>query len=752
MSGLQGVRKALAILSAVLAVGMLIILIVVGAQASSDGPGLVAWCTSRSPVSWLCPAPDGWVFALVFLTFSILPLMVWPNRRVRPLNIAVVLAVITIVLGIACYGPIAAANVDPPDPKPGYWVMMFAWVLGLFFGVLPDPPGTVTAPFDNLAFQTAAFTGFATLTVAAAGIVWALLRGQVHRMLADLDVDIDVVLGVDDEALDLARELKHERERMPVYPLWYRTSAIEKIRFRLRRCRSSVVVVHTNPDDPRLGEFRGLGCRVVTVPALDDTSLRRLAITRGRPAVRRFFAVTDRPAHNVEVVRRLGSLLGDNLAPGPFVPRLVALVDDPREAKQFRLDTINTCGYYVDALSIDELLARDIVSRIEEQKCSRVLIMGDSALGVAILDEIVLRRCFRHECNSKKSSRDTAPFPITETHVIDTHAKAQVEEWRQYRAPAADLPSPFALKYLAEDDWDLACRKLLGGNSGGTHGSSVGGAAVVIIGEPGLRLTAQALRISGIHDQALVFCPDARMDGVEPPNKYTEGPGRLVVSYGPTLLQDGLVPEDSWTVLARQNHAYFLADQDQDGRAAREHWLDARSPEVDNRWRHNTRYKEPDAEIEARLPRFYQDDNLHQQRQVMRFLAEGTCRPGFSGWEPVTAADPRTGLRGRVLTAALMDAETLTNTARAEHQRWCDKRLKEGWKYPAQSEDADDALVKEWRRRNANLWDWDTGQKLPADSHRNADPVDTQHGRTFDETQVRQIVNRLFWFGIAPAQ
>lgn len=79
--------------------------------------------------------------------------------------------------------------------------------------------------------------------------------------------------------------------------------------------------------------------------------------------------------------------------------------------------------------------------------------------------------------------------------------------------------------------------------------------------------------------------------------------------------QGGEAPEDSWVVLARQNHEAYVTDKLIDAAAVRASWGGASIPEVDNHCRHS-RSGIPDAGAanqNERLPRFFRDDNLSQQ-------------------------------------------------------------------------------------------------------------------------------------------
>jgi hypothetical protein len=190
----------------------------------------------------------------------------------------------------------------------------------------------------------------------------------------------------------------------------------------------------------------------------------------------------------------------------------------------------------------------------------------------------------------------------------------------------------------------------------------------------------------------VVVAPDATASGVPTDGRAPAGSGLggPVVRYGPTLLQGRGAPEDSWTILARQQHEWYVRMAGRDGRAARRPW------------------GEPGDDPAQRLPAFFREENLSQHRHLLRVLADvtgGTWRAAHPGDAP----------------AALPEA-VRAGVVRSEHERWCELRESLGWRPPdrppapaaSPEQRRAAALAAERERRNPSLVDWTTGQPRPS--------------------------------------
>ncbi len=663
---------------------------------------------------WLLPTPANQLWTLAFVGFATMAayrVQAKPRlARYRELILISLPAAVTVGLGLAAYLPCST----------GYsWVSVIAWTLNLFAGQVEGGvfgEGTSCPGAYPLGFQVARMTGLATLVVGAVTTVAALSRQQLDRWRIRGAAAVDVVVGVDAKAVALVKALITEKQERPRYPDWYDLRPEEKKASRSRGDRE-VVVIHSNGEEPALGELRAVGARILVGDPAGRDVLNWALLRRkgGRIALHRLFASSASQQRNRDVVDAAASVLdGAGVSEQDWlsqesVPRLVAFFDDPREARDWQLTRLDTTGFFVDALSVDGLLARSIVAGLVSLEPARVLVLGDSPLSVALLDELALQRHFRAELDAHRKVESMTPLPGRGLlDVIITlggvGAEAIREEWLASCAPCG-RSLPVECSSLS---WEQAAVQSC--PDGVTS-------AIVITDPPSRTVTSRATRLTRMHPQAVVFAPNDTVAGVEP---LPDLPSRSVVHYGPSYLQDGGVPEDSWTVLARQQHQWWgTADTDAgDARAARRGWGQPADP------------------VTQRLPEFFRDDNLRQLRNVLRALRLRGYR-----WRAVTRDD----------TGALSDGSAVLTNAEAleigelEHQRWYGLRVAGGWRRnlerpgPGLSarEKSEAALRAERARLHSDLLPW---EELSAGR------------RTANADAVRTIVARLYQWGIVPVR
>ena len=701
---------------------------VVGIVASVVALVACAWLAANARVSpsydlpvvgSLKPTPDNNVLPGVLVAAVALALFAFwfrrRGRRVRPqVGIAVATA-ITIGLGAASYLPCRTTE---------SWVSLAVWVANLFalqVETLVIGPG---APADSvcygpypLTFQVARLFGFAALVFTAFAIVFSLVQPHLDHLFLSLRGKADIVTGLTVESLPLVRALALDR-------VWDR--------------RPALVVVLPDGEDPLAHQARALGARVWVGDDLSGDALRRLLLTPfGRVAVRRLFAVSDTQSENLRVVTQARDLIADDKQPDGswlarrHVPRLVARFSDAREARDWRLSNVNAPGCFLDALAPDELVSRQIVDRLVETGRKQLIIAGDTPLTVALLDEIALQRCLRDELMAtieKDEARDPGSHPTTGTRgagpgrisleqilLVGPTATDVGQEWESFRAPGANRPTPLAVSVVG-GSWEDAVNGLPG----------TADAAIVITDHPSPAISSRAMRLARRHRDLLVIRPSQNLHGVSSladahVSDTVPGP---VIRYQRSLVPDGSTPADSWTVLARQQHESYRAAR---GAYRTPHPSPARLP-----W--GTGPIEDD-----QLPNFYRDDNLRQQRLVLLFLAAR----GYH-WLTLSATD-------RVDEVAEPDLIAL---ARAEHQRWCDFRLRQKWRYPSATEQARyvEAASRDRHRRNLNLVDWFSGASLPRPGKA---PVLSNAAieelRAWNRGTLEILIDRLRQWGIAPS-
>lgn len=691
--GATGPRQLLWQVPAVLAAALVATLAVFAVlrPAASLVPQPRGWLPASLPAAFL-PTPNNNL--LVVLLVVLLVLVFWSrlatraDERLHPAHWAAAAALVTVLLGVTSYSPCLGE-----ESVAG----LVAGTLRLFGGEIGEASfgadGACPGPLP-LGLQVARMLGVATSVLAVLATVLFVLTNQVDRWWVRRARDVDVVVGLDAASLALMRVLVRERRRGRTGE-WSGHPGSGRPDHR----HAGVVLVHPNPDDAAVGEVRRMGVRVVIGDPLSPRMLRRvLTWGRGsRASVRRLFAVTGSQADNIAIVEAAGRILADLPESAPdgsraVVPRLIARFEDPREAHDWRVARVDSRGCFIDALSSDGLLARQIVERITAAGCPRVVIDGDSALSVEVLNEIVLQRCFRHERDVAEAVRSgRAPHgadpssPAGRVTVTGPRGALVVEEWRRHCPPEVEVGAGPVVDADPEDLEVVVAR------------TSVGEAltAVVLTGPYSAAGEARSIRISRLHPSTYVLTPGATTVGIEADDQGG-WPGRHLVRYGPTLLEGHSVPEDSWTLLARQGHEVYVAGR-QDGRMARRPWGG------------------PDDPAGTRLPGFYREDNLRQLRRVL----SGVVEHGFD-WLPVSVDSVR--LEGP-------DDHDLEEIARSEHERWCALRTGQGWTHtppPPEGLDPDERLEvllgQERSCRNPNLVDWDTGAPLPARSRSGAGP------------------------------
>jgi hypothetical protein len=277
--------------------------------------------------------------------------------------------------------------------------------------------------------------------------------------------------------------------------------------------------------------------------------------------------------------------------------------------------------------------------------------------------------------------------------VCQPRAAELVQQWQAGRSPTL-ASDPFAVS-ASELDWEH-------------HLSGNRGRMTVIVTEPFLPDTpSTARRLARLNPHSVIACRSPYTQGVD-----RSDPLANLFTFGPTLLQSGGVPEDSWTVLARHNHDFFTDAQST--RPASRPWGSPTDP------------------VEERLPDFLREDTLRQERLILQQVEREQFR-----WVP---AEP-----GQ-LVQPLPD-DVVERITEAEHRRWCDLRLANGWRWgPRSSDRAED----DRNRRNPNLVDLATGERLGVSPHSSADEAEVAQIRGKDRATVLGVVGRLRLWGIVP--
>lgn len=663
------------------------------------------WAIGPGGGQWWQPAPGNHVFGVAIVVawgLSWLSFSVGRGvRTFRPRDWLVLQAALTLGFGFASYGPcLGNSNV----------ISVPMWVLNLFVGQVEEAaigPGAAACPGEYpLAFQVARLLGIGTTALGGVAFLASLSRGLLDRVWVWWASDIDVVAGLNERSVPLIEALVAQRRRERRVRPWYVERWWERVSRRLPGI-GGVVVVRRDRDDPLLAEVEAMGVRVI-VGDPQDQELHRLVMRRfrkGQVSVRRLFAVSDSQQRNAATVQAaltaltgFGRSTSDAWLDQEFVPRLVARFDDARESRAFRLAHLDVPGCFVDAMSSDELLARELVARFRADRADTAVLVGDSPLTVALLDELALRCALaalpRDDGTAASAGVARPPAAVAVCAATASQIKA---EWETL-GPSDAAARPLQLT-ACTGDWEDVVAGL---RSAGRR------VAVVITRDDGTALS-RALRVNRLHPSASVYCWTPTASGVE---ADTDATGRGVVRIGPTLLQRGGVPEDSWGVLAGAVH-----DQNRNPDSPRP---------ADRTW------GDPVAEPEVRLPDFYREDTLRRQRWVLQLVA----RQGYA-WRPRQPWDAEPAL----------PEDVLGRVAHREHDRWCQWRLAHRWRWAPASADR---LSMDRARQNANLVDWDTGSGRPDGAGLNQAALDKLIKGNIED--VSKILTHLYHWGVVPGR
>ena len=645
---------------------------------------------------WWQAGPDEDRFLVAFLLAWGLAMRFFAKargrRRFMEREWVVLLAVLTLGLGAASYAPCRGDST---------WGSLVMWTVNLFTGQME---GSVIGPSATaacvgelpLAFQAARLAGVSTLFLAAASLLISASMRGLDRWWTWWARDIDIVAGLNAESVPLVRALLDERAREHAAQPWYHLTFRERLS-RLLPSRSGVVVLRANLEDVLLSDVKDLGAHVYIGDPTSKETWERILLRWQRPIpLRRLFAVSASQSRNIDVVDAARAAIETGLqsvrrTPFNDVPRLIARLDDPNGARAWRLDNLDVQGCFLDAITTDELLARQLVALIREKGHNTVVLAGDTPLTTSVLDELALTEAFDEELHGRDPGQPARP--PRSVVICQPRGAELVEEWQASRTPTA-VSDPFVVS-ASDLDWEH-------------HISRHRVRMTVVVTEPFLPDTpSKARRVARMNPHTLIACRSPHTQGVE-----LTDPLSSLITFGPTLLQSGGVPEDSWTVLARHNHAFFT---------------DAESTRPASR-----PWGSPTDPPEARLPDFLREDTLRQERLILQQVGREHFR-----WIP---AEPGQGV-------PTLPADVVDRITEAEHRRWCELRLANGWSWGPRSSDR---ALDDRNRRNPNLVDLAAGERLGASPRSSATDAELAQIREHDRSTVMGVIGRLRQWGVVP--
>jgi len=545
----------------------------------------------------------------------------WPRRRDQVpigLIVVVVLVLVAAVLGTAsyvpCRGEMSTAGIT-------------FWILQLYVGQPPNmiyqsvTPGAACIGQPPLALQLGQIDGLGATLIGALAVGAVLWRKPVDRLQSRFAREATVFTGLSTLTVPLLKRLAAAA-----------------------RSPRAIIVIEPDKNNPLLEEARLTGARVVIGDPASPPLLRPIISALRGCALTHLYALRDEVADNDAVIAAAANILSRYQPGQDRQPHLVALVDDPRHAEHWRGAHSGTSdGWFVDALSSAESTARGLVSRVLRTQPRHVLVCGDSTLTLAILLELARRAWEQAELvKAANAGRLTEPdlppapdtpaaLPLEQVALLDLRSP---DIWREYLASAPraivnSLPGVAAHPVR----WRDHLLRILDAMDRAEASETV---AIITESPPGSGVH-EAGRVARLHPETPVFVLASSGDGMG------GAIFDLLHPFEPGLLVEGVVPEDTWTRVARHWHeCYRLSHPLPPGHprgSARVPWSD--------------------------LDPFLRQDNILQLRSIL-----AATRARGRRWAPVHLVPP-----GSIVE---LSEEDLTEITRAEHTRWQRRRLAAG--------------------------------------------------------------------------
>jgi hypothetical protein len=540
----------------------------------------------------------------------------WPRRHKKipiGLIIVVVMVLTATALGtfsyVPCHGPMSVTGV-------------LFWILQLFVG---QPPTVYQPPYPGLgqvcggppppALQVAQFVGLgATLlgAVALAGVLW---RESVERLRSRFTARATVFTGLDALTLPVLRQLT----RVPN--------------------PRGVIVIEPDETNPLLDEARATGARVIMGEPWSSGLLEPIISGWKGCALDRLYALSARVPENERVIKAAGEILINYTPARDRQTLLVARIDDPRHAEAWRGRHSRTDGgWFEDAISPAETTARTVVDRVLKTGQRYLLICGDSSLTLAVLTELA-RRSWERATLVKAASNGRpggqasldggrpaapAPLPVQRVTLLDVRADRIKREFRE-STPKEILNTAPKIE-VANGQWrDQLVRKL-----DSMPKPEAGQTAVIIVDGPDEESAHEAGRVARLHQKTAVFILAASGAGMREVIFDRLHPFELEL-----LMDDGTVPDDSWTRIARHWHESHRLSRPpapgEQGAARRLPWN----------------------QLTPRL----RDSNILLVRSILKLVSEQ-----HRVWVPIRMVPSGSHVE--------LNASEITAVARQEHERW----------------------------------------------------------------------------------
>ncbi|MFI7742261.1 RyR domain-containing protein [Kocuria rhizosphaericola] len=509
------------------------------------------------------------------------------------------------------------------------------WTLSLFVGSTPDQEvwsGIGDCPSDpSLAHQLARILALGVTYAGLVGVLATIWWHQLGRLAARLSRTRILVLGLDANSVALLPSL---------------ASGLRP---------GTRLIVMDRTEDPEVSSAaRAVGATILHADGsehslMEDMLVRRLARGRKLRAVD-VYLLSDDTIHNLQVVQSIHDIVGGREIPGTEVPRLVVRIDDPWSAEAWRRAHIGEdTPWLSDALSCYETTARMILGHEALRELRRLIIVGASPMGLALLSAAAQQARERRMLN---------------------HADVGVPEVITLVGPDADqLAQDFTLAQarfsVTADMRTLKAESLEEVLATGSHRTT----GVILTDPPGGGSFPVGPRLAAAHPELRVL---GWADGVRGVSRqpimnqyYPFNPGLVDADYAPFALQpenlDVVPPEDTWIRIASLMHEEYVQSLDSSGdRPSHASWM--------------------------KLPPFYRLSNVRQLKEILK----GMHALGRT-WKSPTESGP--------WPTELWWENEIEWLSEAEHASWLAFYSAHGWRAVPETDDE--------RRRHKDMVPWE---------------------------------------------
>lgn len=510
--------------------------------------GVLAWTGLARPTwaisdigTWssLVPYPTSVMFPVLYLAVMIVAAQLFAHRRAsrRASALPVLTLLLTaasIVLGITAYLPCTRGGSSVLSAS--------TWTISLFLGnvessAIGPSTGATCSGAVPMSLQLARFTAIGATFLGVLGAASRVVRDQVDRARGYAARSVDVIVGSSADAGDAATG-------------WLRTPPTTSVS---RRAKRRLVIVNDDHDDPLHAGMRAAGAIVFVDDPQSDSTWRGVALSGAskRPALHNALVLGEDDLKNMHVAETIGRAVHQvshggrsGERPGAPVVCISTVLEDRMDAEEWRLSHFG-CGEVVhDAITRNELLARDIVETIYIRDADRIILLGSTPLAQEVLDELAWRR-WMDPAHLNRTPRTVL--------VVGDDADGTIETWRRRAYPALDDLAPAAHVFTTSRSDGSVVRAPF------TVDSSIGSptrwahlvrgpkTAVVALPDQSADVLEAVARIAR-STRCLAFVPDDARSRVDFDwNQHALSTKRSIVRYGPGYTERGSAPRSTWS-------------------------------------------------------------------------------------------------------------------------------------------------------------------------------------------------------------